>query len=85
MQFCKKDYEAHKECFTNGHCCYDCPNFACDEIEERFDIPCEDAGYSRIRCEDCSLNPLGVKIAFLMVQICVLIMSVGVLFVYEVR
>ena len=46
-----------KPCFTNAHCCFDCPNAAADEFEERFDIPASDAGYERIEsCKVCYLN-----------------------------
>lgn len=51
-----KNYKLHKECFVNGHCTYDCPNFRCDEIENYYDIPCEDAGLCRIPCKECYLN-----------------------------
>lgn len=44
-----------KKCksFVNVHCSFDCPNAACEAFEQRFDIPCEDAGFSRIKCKDC--------------------------------
>jgi hypothetical protein len=45
-----------KPCFVNGHCAYNCPNFQCDEFEERFDLPASEAGYERIKCKDCYLN-----------------------------
>lgn len=45
-----------KPCFTNGHCCYDCPNFSVDEFEEYFDLPASDAGLERIKCKDCYYN-----------------------------
>lgn len=40
-------------CFVNSHCCYDCPNIAVDEFEERYDIPASDAGLERISCKNC--------------------------------
>lgn len=44
------------ENFCNYHCSFDCPNFACDMIEERYDIPCSDAGYERVKCKECVHN-----------------------------
>lgn len=46
----------HKSCFTNAHCCFECPNFQCDEFEERFDLPASEVGLERIKCKDCYLN-----------------------------
>ena len=44
-------------CFT---CCVcstsDCPNIQCDAFEEKFDIPCSDAGLERISCKKCYYN-----------------------------
>lgn len=42
--------------FVNYHCSFDCPNFVCDKIEDTYDIPCEDAGYERVKCKECYLN-----------------------------
>lgn len=44
------------ENFCNAHCSFDCPNFACDIIENTYDIPCTDAGYERVKCKDCMYN-----------------------------
>ena len=44
------------ERFCNYHCSYDCPNIQCDEIEERYDIPCTDAGLERVKCKQCIYN-----------------------------
>ncbi len=44
------------ENFCNYHCSYDCPNIICDKIEERYGIPCTDAGYERIKCKLCIYN-----------------------------
>ena len=50
----KKAQQAKKKpCFENCHCCYDCPNFAIDEFENRYDIPASDAGLERTKCKDC--------------------------------
>ena len=42
--------------FCNIHCVDDCPNARCDEFENRFDVPCEDAGCKRIKCKECHYN-----------------------------
>ena len=44
------------ENFCNVHCAFDCPNSKCDGFEEYWDIPCEDAGLARIKCNDCYYN-----------------------------
>lgn len=45
------------EWFSNFHCSTnDCPNIRCDEFEERWDVPAEDAGLERIHCKDCHYN-----------------------------
>lgn len=46
----------HKDCFVNGHCCYDCPNFQCDEFENRYDLPVSEIGLERIECKHCYMN-----------------------------
>lgn len=47
-----------KDCpnFCNFHCSYDCPNIQCDVFEERFNVPCEDLGYERIKCSECNFQ-----------------------------
>ena len=48
MNICEK--------FCNYHCAFDCPNFACDVFEEKFNLPCEEIGLERISCKSCYLN-----------------------------
>lgn len=44
------------EHFCNGHCAYDCPNFAIDGFEDKYDLPCSEIGMSRIKCSECQYN-----------------------------
>lgn len=46
----------HKDCFVNGHCAYDCPNFQVDYFEEKYDLPASEVGFERIKCKECYLN-----------------------------
>ena len=41
------------EKFCNYHCSFDCPNAAIDEFEDRYDVPCEDIGMKRVKCNKC--------------------------------
>lgn len=44
-------------CFTAAECVNGyCPNARCDEIEEYYGVPCEDAGLSRVDCRSCYYN-----------------------------
>ena len=53
-----------KHCFTNAHCCDDCPNCQIDEIDNKYGygiaddmglkkIDCKKCQYNTNRCEDC--------------------------------
>lgn len=42
--------------FCNYHCSYDCPNFAVDDFEEKYDLPASEVGLERIKCEKCGYN-----------------------------
>lgn len=46
----------HKPCFTNSHCCFECPNVAIDEFEEKYDLPASEIGLERTTCKECYLN-----------------------------
>lgn len=46
----------HRDCFVNGHCAYDCPNFQVDSFEEKYDLPASEVGLERIKCKECYLN-----------------------------
>ncbi|MCQ2434693.1 MAG: hypothetical protein MJ062_05600 [Oscillospiraceae bacterium] len=39
--------------FCNYHCSYDCPNFAVDAFEDKYDLPASEIGLERIKCKDC--------------------------------
>lgn len=46
-----------QECFVNGHCCYDCPNFDIQTADERYGYGiAEDMGLDEIKCKDCRYN-----------------------------
>lgn len=50
-----------QECFVNGHCCYDCPNFDIQTADERYGYGiAEDMGLEEIECKDCFYNMLMV-------------------------
>ena len=53
-----------KECFVNGHCCYECPNFGVQEVYDKYgyrgvvdmglkEIKCSECLYESGECEDC--------------------------------
>lgn len=47
----------HKQCFTNVHCSYDCPNFQIDMVNERYGYGiANDMGLKKISCKDCRYN-----------------------------
>lgn len=48
----------HKSCFTNAHCCFECPNAAADEFEVTVAITESVESGMRIAdlCEDCQLQ-----------------------------
>ena len=44
----------HQECFVNAHCCYSCPNFDIQAVEERYGYGiAEDMGLEEVKCKDC--------------------------------
>ena len=46
-----------QECFVNGHCCYDCPDFQIQTVEERYGYGiAEDMGLEETECKDCLLE-----------------------------
>lgn len=43
-----------KKCFTNSHCCMDCPNTAIEAIDDRYGYGIAgDMGFEKIKCKDC--------------------------------
>jgi len=46
-----------QECFVNGHCCYDCPNFEIQTVEERYGAGiADDMGLEEVECKNCYYN-----------------------------
>lgn len=46
-----------RKCFVNGHCCFDCPNFEIQMVDERYGYGiAEDMGLEEIKCKDCHYN-----------------------------
>lgn len=46
-----------QECFVNGHCCYDCPNFEIQTVEERYGAGiADDIGLEEVECKNCYYN-----------------------------
>ena len=43
-----------KECFVNGHCCYDCPNLEVEMVNDLYGFGiADDMGLKEIRCIEC--------------------------------
>ena len=43
-----------RKCFVNGHCCYSCPNFDIQVVDERYGYGiAEDMGLEEVECKDC--------------------------------
>lgn len=57
----RKINKENRECFVNGHCCYDCPNFQVDLFEDKYDLPASEIGLERVKCSDCHYQTYDCK------------------------
>lgn len=49
-----KTNSKHMDCFVNGHCCYDCPNFEIQMANEKYGYGiADDMGLKEIKCSEC--------------------------------